>query len=301
MNDVGKNLVTLENAGVNRDGRWLVRGVDLNVQRGEIVTLIGPNGSGKSTTAKMALGIHKPSEGKASRMAGLCVGYVPQKVSVDWTLPLTVERFMHLTSKVGKEDAWHALESTGIPHLAKSEIRYLSGGEMQRAMLARAIARRPDLLVLDEPVQGVDFNGEILLYDLIVKLRKDLGCGILMISHDLHVVMAETDQVVCLNGHICCRGTPVSVAQHPAYQELFGARAHGALAVYEHHHDHEHLPDGRVRHADGSLTSSCHPHDGHHPGEAHGSAHAAQPNPSDKTLEEQDKQAVETAGGGSNA
>lgn len=258
-------LVSLADAGIHRAGRWLVRGVDLAVEPGEIVTLIGPNGSGKSTTAKMALGIWKPDEGKAQRRGGLVVGYVPQKLSVDWTLPLTVERFMQLTKRVPRDDAERALAATGVAHLRDAEVRTLSGGEFQRAMLARAIARKPDLLVLDEPVQGVDFTGEIGLYDLIKRIRDDMHCGVLLISHDLHVVMAATDRVICLNGHVCCSGTPTAVASSEVYRSLFGGTpAAATLAVYEHHHDHTHLPDGRVRHADGTVTDHCHPDDGHH-------------------------------------
>ncbi|WP_275668604.1 metal ABC transporter ATP-binding protein [Hwanghaeella grinnelliae] len=266
-------LITLSRAGVERAGRWLVRGVDLAVQPGEIVTLIGPNGSGKSTTAKMALGILKPDEGTSARRRDLVVGYVPQKVSIDWTLPLTVARFMHLTGRVDQADADAAMKQTGIHDLRSAEVRTLSGGEFQRVLLARAMARKPDLLVLDEPVQGVDFSGEIALYEMIKGIRDDIGCGILLISHDLHVVMAATDRVLCLNGHICCQGTPTAVASSVEYQTLFGKRAAATLAVYEHDHDHTHLPDGRVRHSDGTVTDSCHPQDGHHHGHHHGHVH----------------------------
>ncbi len=268
-------LVTLENAGFERAEQWLVRGVDLTVRRGEIVTLIGPNGSGKSTTAKLALGIHKPTEGAARRSSGLNVGYVPQKVSVDRTLPLSVRRFMRLTKRLDDHQMEEALEATGIAHLANAEVRTLSGGEFQRAMLARAIAVRPDFMVLDEPVQGVDFSGEIALYELISRIRDDLGCGILLISHDLHVVMAATDQVICLNGHICCKGSPDMVAESAEYRQLFGDRATAALAIYRHNHDHAHLPDGRVRHLDGTITDHCHPDDGHHEHHGHDGHHAA--------------------------
>ena len=260
-------LVTLQNAGLNRGGRWLVRGIDLAVRRSEVVTLIGPNGAGKSTTAKIALGLETPDEGSARQMSGLKIGYVPQKLFIDWTLPLSVTRFMSLTERVSNSDAREALERVGIAHLRGSEVRHLSGGEFQRALLGRAITRKPDLLVLDEPVQGVDFGGEIALYELISEIRTTLGCGILMISHDLHVVMASTDSVVCLNGHICCQGHPHAVAESPEYRELFGERAAATLALYEHAHDHTHLPDGSVQHADGSVTTHCHPEDGHH--EAH--------------------------------
>lgn len=258
------HLVSLRNAGVVRNDLWLVRGVDFAVNSGEIVTLIGPNGSGKSTTAKMALGILPPDEGTAVRRPNLKVGYVPQKVSIDWTLPLTTSRFMHLTGKIDAASVETAMAATSTTHLAGAEVRNLSGGEFQRVMLARALARKPDLLVLDEPVQSVDFSGEIALYQLIQHIRDDVGCGILLISHDLHVVMAATDRVVCLNGHVCCQGTPTDVASSPEYQQLFGARAASTLAVYEHDHDHTHLPDGTVRHADGTITEHCHPDDGHH-------------------------------------
>lgn len=257
-------LLEMTGAGVFRAGRWLVRDVDLTVRRGEIVTLIGPNGSGKSTTARTAVGAMKVDEGTVRRAPGLAVGYVPQKVSVDWTLPLSVARLMTLTRRAEADEVRAALEGVGIAHLAKAEVQTLSGGEFQRALLARALLRRPDLLVLDEPVQGVDFTGEIALYDLIGRIRDDTGCGVLLISHDLHVVMGRTDTVICLNGHICCRGTPETVAGSAEYRHLFGARAAASLAVYRHHHDHTHLPDGRVRHADGSLTDHCHHEDGHH-------------------------------------
>ncbi len=259
-------LITLHRASARHGDKWLVRGVDLSVRRGEIVTLIGPNGSGKSTTAKMALGILKPDEGTAHRSDGVKVGYVPQTLAIDWTVPLSVDRFMHLTGRLSRAETATALDRVGIAHLADAEVRHLSGGEFQKALLARAIARKPDLLVLDEPVQGVDFNGQIALYRLISEIRDQLDCGILMISHDLHVVMAATDSVVCLNGHVCCSGAPSVVAENPAYRALFGSAAASAIAVYEHQHDHTHLPDGRVLHTDGSITDHCHPDDGHHHG-----------------------------------
>ena len=257
-------LVSLAGAGVYRNGRWLVRGVDFSVRPGEIVTLIGPNGSGKSTSAKMAIGVMKADEGRVERKSGLRVGYVPQRLAIDWTMPLTVRRLMTLTTPLSTEEVDAALQAAGIVHLAGAEVQHLSGGEFQRALLARAMARKPDILVLDEPVQGVDFSGEIALYDLITSIRNATGCGILLISHDLHVVMAETDTVICLNGHVCCRGTPAAVSQSPEYMRLFGAKAAQTLAVYSHDHDHTHLPDGRVQHADGSVTDHCHPEDGHH-------------------------------------
>jgi zinc transport system ATP-binding protein len=257
-------LVTLSNAGIQSAGRWLVRGVDFTVRQGEIVTLIGPNGSGKTTSARMALGVMKPSEGKVERKTDLRIGYVPQKLTIDQTMPLTVKRLMTLSHRLSETEIEEALASTGISHLANSEVQYLSGGEFQRALLARAIARRPDLLVLDEPVQGVDFSGEIALYDLVKEIRNKTGCGVLLISHDLHFVMAQTDTVICMNGHVCCRGTPQAVSASDEYVKLFGPSAAASLAIYKHEHDHRHLPDGRVEHADGSITDHCHSGDGHH-------------------------------------
>ncbi|MBB4122330.1 metal ABC transporter ATP-binding protein [Martelella radicis] len=257
-------LVSLQDAGIRREGRFLVRGVRFDVRRGEIVTLIGPNGAGKSTSAKMAIGVFEPDEGRVWRASRLKIGYVPQKLNIDHSLPLTVRRLMTVTGPLSRAEISEALEAVGLSHMEEANVQTLSGGEFQRALLARAIARTPDLLVLDEPVQGVDYSGEIALYELISKIRDRQGCGVLMISHDLHVVMAQTDTVVCLNGHVCCTGTPEDVSGSEAYQALFGARASGALALYRHHHDHTHMPDGRVRHADGTVTDHCHPHDGHH-------------------------------------
>lgn len=259
-------LVEVAGAGVRRDGRWLVEGVDLKIRRGEIVTLIGPNGSGKSTTAKMITGVLRPDAGSVRRRDGLRIGYVPQTLAIDWTLPLTVRRLLTLTSRHSEEEISTALKAVGIPHLAGADVQHLSGGEFQRAVLARAMIRRPDLLVLDEPVQGVDFSGEVALYDLITKIRDETHCGVLLISHDLHMVSAATDTVICLNGHVCCAGSPSAVSQSPEYLQLFGTRAAATLALYEHHHDHMHLPDGRVLETDGAVVEAHdhHGHEGHH-------------------------------------
>ncbi len=239
-------LVSASGVGVRHGDAWAVGGVDLSVHRGEIVTLIGPNGSGKSTTARALLGIVGIDAGTVERRPGLVVGYVPQRLFIDWTMPLSVRRLMTLTGRHDAAAIDAALAEVGIGHLAGAEVQSLSGGEFQRALIARALVRRPDLLVLDEPVQGVDFAGEIAIYDLIRDIRDRLQCGVLLISHDLHIVMGATDTVVCLNGHVCCSGPPQSVALSPEYHQLFGHRAAEAFAVYRHHHDHQHLPDGRV-------------------------------------------------------
>ena len=257
-------LISLDNVGYHDGGKWLVRGVSFQITKGEIVTLIGPNGSGKSTTSKLALGIKQPTEGKVQIAPGTRVAYVPQKLQFDWTLPLTVRRFMTLTQPLQKADIVEALALTNTHSLLDSNVADLSGGELQRVLMARALATKPDFLALDEPVQGVDFNGEIALYDLIKSIRDQNHCGILLVSHDLHFVMAATDQVICLNGHVCCQGTPQAVTENSEYLKLFGDKAAKSLAIYHHHHDHTHLPDGTVRHADGTITDHCHPDDGHH-------------------------------------
>ena len=246
MNKEKKTLLKLENVGFSKNNKWLVKGVSLEVKQGEIVTLIGPNGSGKSTTAKIALGIYKEIEGKVNKFTNN-IGYVPQKISIDWTLPIRVIDFMSLTEEPTDEQINIALNLTGVEHLRNKSLGNLSGGEFQRVLIARAIAKQPDFLVLDEPVQGVDFKGEIALYELIKKISEELNCGILLISHDLHVVMSATDFVVCLNGHVCCSGTPQVVAKNDEYQELFGDRASTILSIYEHKHDHTHSPDGTIK------------------------------------------------------
>ena len=241
-----KILVKLKSAGFRLNDKWLVQGVSLQVEKGKIVTLIGPNGSGKSTTAKIALGIYKKIDGEVEKYTNK-IGYVPQKISIDWTLPLRVKDFMVLTDNLDDRTISEALSLTGVIHLKDKNLGDLSGGEFQRVLLARAISKKPELLVLDEPVQGVDFTGEIALYELIKKISEDLNCGILLISHDLHTVMSATDHVVCLNGHVCCSGSPKDVARNNEYKALFGEQASQTLSVYEHKHDHEHSIDGKIK------------------------------------------------------
>jgi zinc transport system ATP-binding protein len=242
-----KLLVKLENAGVQRMSKWLVKGISFEISQGQIVTLIGPNGSGKTTTAKMILNIMNADEGQITRNTDK-MAYVPQKINIDWTMPLRVIDFMKITNNLNNNQVVESLTTTGVDKLLYNQIHNLSGGEFQRVLIARAIAKKPDLLVLDEPVQGVDYNGEIALYNLIKKISVNLNCGILLISHDMHFVMSTTDHVVCLNGHICCSGTPSSVVKNPEYIKLFGEHNSETLSYYQHHHDHSHDNDGSVSH-----------------------------------------------------
>ena len=245
MNDFKEPLVKLSNAGIYRSSKWLIRGVSFDIFKGQIVTLIGPNGSGKTTTAKMVLDIMKTNEGSITKNTNK-VSYVPQKINIDWTLPLRVIDFMNITGQISKIDILENLKLTGVEKLIYADLKNLSGGEFQRVMIARAIAKKPELLVLDEPVQGVDFNGEIALYNLIKKISDNLNCGILLISHDIHFVMSATDHVICLNGHVCCSGSPRDVAKNPSYIELFGENTAKTLTLYKHHHEHSHSIDGSI-------------------------------------------------------
>ena len=240
------SLVTLENISVQFARRPVLSGISLKLMPGRILTLLGPNGAGKSTLVRVVLGLLAPTSGQIQRDPGLRIGYVPQKLHIDPTLPVTVERFMLLTRGAKRADVLPALKRVQAGHLLNAPLQKLSGGETQRVLLARALLNQPQLLVLDEPTQGVDVNGQVALYDLIDQLRQELNCGVLMVSHDLHLVMAKTDEVLCLNHHICCSGTPEAVSQHPEFIAMFGPRGAQQLAIYRHNHNHRHDLQGRI-------------------------------------------------------
>lgn len=246
-------LIRLDDIHVRFAKQAVLEGAQLQVQRGEIVTLIGPNGAGKTTLVRAVLGLLKPDSGTVWRKPKLRVGYMPQKLHVDATLPLSVLRFLRLVPGVDRAAALRALSEVGAEQVIDSPLQSVSGGEMQRVLLARALLREPELLVLDEPVQGVDVAGQAELYRLIGRLRERYGCGVLMVSHDLHLVMSATDQVVCLNRHVCCSGHPEQVSTDPAFIELFGQDAR-SLAIYHHQHDHSHDLHGSV------ITGKPHVH-----------------------------------------
>jgi len=238
-------LISLDRVNKGFAGKSVLQNISLQLKQGQITTLIGPNGAGKSTLVRIILGLLTPDSGTVRSMANLNIGYMPQKLQIDPTLPITTKRFLQLAD-ASNDACINALAAVGISHLASTPIQKLSGGEMQRALLARAILRKPNLLVLDEPVQGVDVTGQNALYKMISDLSNSLNCAVLMVSHDLHIVMSATDQVICLNHHICCHGRPEQVTQDPAYLDIFGE-----TAIYTHRHDHQHSIHGEVLDAHG--------------------------------------------------
>jgi len=233
-------LICARGIEIVRSGRTILSDVDLDIHPREILTLIGPNGAGKTTLVRTLLGLERPDKGVVVRRPDLRIGYVPQRFEIDRALPMTVERFLTLGDGNRKGRTKSVLEEVGAARVVNQQLGELSGGELQRVVLARALLNDPELLVLDEPVRGVDYVGEAELYGLIGRLRDTRGLGVLLISHDLHVVMAQSDRVICLNRHVCCSGVPETVAQHPEYMRLFGPEQARTFAVYQHHHDHRH-------------------------------------------------------------
>ena len=234
------SLIQVEALTVRYGASTALSGVSLHVEPGEIVTIVGPNGSGKTSLLRAIIGAVKPVKGRVVQESGVKIGYVPQNLHIDETLPITVSRFLKLPSNVEAADISYALTRAGVPDLAKAQLSQLSGGQFQRVLLARAIIGNPDLLLLDEATQGLDQRGSASFYQQIETVRQNTGCAILMISHELHVVMSASDRVICLNGHVCCEGTPAVVASAPEYRALFGTGTGGALALYRHKHDHSH-------------------------------------------------------------
>ena len=243
---MSSSLIKARGITVRAGAREILERVDLEVPDHEIVALIGPNGAGKTTLLRVLLGIVRPDAGTVERRAGLTIGYVPQRLRLDPILPIDVRRLLRLAGRSEPQALEATLDEVGAAHLLHASLHDLSGGEFQRVMLAHALIRRADLLILDEPAQGIDLTGQLDLYALIERIRNERGCGILLVSHDLHVVMSATDRVVCLNRHVCCSGRPETVSLHPDYVALFGRRGADRLAVYHHSHDHHHDLDGRI-------------------------------------------------------
>jgi zinc transport system ATP-binding protein len=239
-------LISLTDIMFRRGEDTILDGVTLSVNHNEIVTMIGPNGAGKSTLVKTALGLVRPDSGNIVVKPGLRIGYVPQSVNLDQSLPVSVKRFLELRTPARNEEAVEALEHVGARQLLDKHLANVSGGEMRRILLARALLTNPELLILDEPTSGVDISGQAALYALINSIRTRYRCGVLLVSHNLHIVMAATDRVVCLNRHLCCSGTPEDVQQHPEFVSLFGQQNALALGIYRHHHDHSHDLRGNV-------------------------------------------------------
>ncbi len=237
-------LVEINDVDIVFGGNKVLQDVSMHIDKGEIITIVGPNGSGKTTLLRAIVGAIKPSRGRINKREGLHVGYVPQRLHIDTTLPLTVRRFLSLPSRVSHLFVEEALAAAGVGDLASQQMVVLSGGQFQRVLLARALIGRPDLLLLDEATQGLDQSGSAAFYRQIETVRQNLDCAVLMVSHDLHVVMAASDRVICLNGHICCHGAPGQVARAPEYRALFGSGTKGALALYQHEHTHSHDHEG---------------------------------------------------------
>jgi zinc transport system ATP-binding protein len=233
-------LIQARGLSVRHGANVVLNHVDFTIDAGEIVTIVGPNGSGKSTLIRALIGLEPAYEGRVIRAPGLGIGYVPQKLHIDAALPLTVGRFLSLPRRVSPGDAAAVLERTGVPGIAERQIAGLSGGQLQRVLLARALLARPEILILDEPTQGLDQPGIAAFYRLVEEVRRETGVAVLMVSHDLHVVMSASDRVICLNGHVCCEGAPHIVSAAPEYRALFGLGTGGALALYRHVHDHDH-------------------------------------------------------------
>lgn len=252
-------LITAENLSVRHGEAVVLTGVDFTLAPGEIVTVVGPNGSGKSTLIRALIGLEPAATGRVARAPGLRIGYVPQKLHIDAGLPMTVRRFLSLPKRVSDGAAAAVLARVGVPGLGARPLARLSGGQFQRVLLARALLGDPQVLILDEPTQGLDQPGTAAFYRLIAEVRAETGAAVLMVSHDLHVVMAASDRVVCLNGHVCCGGTPKVVSAAPEYRALFGLGTGGAFALYRHVHDHDHEHDEGHGH-DPAAPHRAHPH-----------------------------------------
>ena len=234
------SLISAKGIGVQYGARRVLQHMNFSIDAGEVVTIVGPNGAGKSVFLRVLIGAEQPSEGRVNRTHGLAIGYVPQRLSIGQTMPMSVARFLALSSSQNASQNQAMLARVGIPDRAKEQMASLSGGEFQRVLLAHALLGEPQVLILDEPTQGLDQPAVAAFYRLIEEVRDERGCAILMVSHDLNVVMRRSDRVICLNGHICCEGTPSDVSLAPEYQALFGVDNEGALALYHHEHDHTH-------------------------------------------------------------
>ena len=233
-------LISAHNISLSHRGKLVLDNVSFELKAGEFITLIGPNGAGKSSLIKVLLGLIKADSGDIKRSGDIRLGYTPQTFSPNPFIPISVIGFLNLNQKVAQNFLHETALLTGIEGLLDSPLKSLSGGELQRVLLARALLNKPNVLILDEPAQNLDVNGQMHLYKLIQDIHQQQGCAVLMVSHDLHRVMKESTQVLCLYRHICCMGQPETIIKDSQFNDLFADQMDELMATYEHHHNHCH-------------------------------------------------------------
>lgn len=235
-----QTLISAQNISLSHHGKPVLDNVSFDLKQGEFITLIGPNGAGKSSLIKVLLDLIKADSGEIKRSNNIRLGYTPQMFSPNPFIPISVMGFLNLNQKVAPNFLHETALLTGIEGLLDSPLKSLSGGELQRVLLARALLNRPNVLILDEPAQNLDVNGQMHLYKLIQDIHQQQGCAVLMVSHDLHRVMKESTQVLCLYHHICCMGQPETIIKDSQFNDLFADQMDELMATYEHHHNHCH-------------------------------------------------------------
>ena len=233
-------LITLNNITLSHNGKNVLDDVSFKLHQGEFVTLIGPNGAGKSSLIKILLGVIKQDSGSVTYQEDISLGYTPQTFTANPFIPISVKDFLTLNQKLDSVFMQQTFDLTGINELLQLPLKNLSGGELQKVLLSRALLNKPNVLILDEPAQNLDVDGQMQLYKLIQDIHQQQNCAVLMVSHDLHRVMKESTQVLCLYHHICCEGLPESILKDEKFNDLFADQINELMATYEHHHNHHH-------------------------------------------------------------
>lgn len=233
-------LIQFDKVSLEANGQHIVQDITFEIKKPEIITLLGPNGAGKTSLVRLLVGLESPTQGSITRHPNLCIGYVPQQLSLKKSLPLTALRFLQAGKKSSEQQIKDALRLAQAEHLIHKSVQILSGGERQKLLLARALLGAPDLLVLDEPMQGIDLHGQEELYSLLYDLQRQQDISIFLVSHDLHIVMSESNHIMCLNKHLCCSGSSEEIQSNPEFLKMFGLESAAHLAIYTHRHDHHH-------------------------------------------------------------